>query len=174
MGGPGSIYPPIYKVFERIEKRRFYIIRFLPFFLKTRRRGTPKKRLLGAHVQIIQGFILFIAQIKKPCCLFWTLQKSIFRPKGRQKGYPAIRGNHPGADPGAIWRRKRSKVEGVRPYTRFWTDFGWIWIDFGRFWMHFGSILHHFSIDFRIEFRSIYNERKTDTTSQRQGHETKK
>ncbi len=43
-----------------------------------------------------------------------------FGPKRRQKGYPAIATARPGADLGAIWRRKRSKDVFFSIWDRFW------------------------------------------------------
>ena len=59
-----------------------------------------------------------------------------FRPKRRQKGYPANGTKRPGADLGAIWRRKRSKDVFLSIWGR-WKGFGPIWNDFSMIFRRF-------------------------------------
>ena len=57
--------------------------------------------------------------------------KTTFRPKDGPKGYPANDPERPGADLGAIWRRKRSKDVFFSIGDRFWLFLEGFWTNLG-------------------------------------------
>ena len=59
----------------------------------------------------------------------WT---AIFNPTGAKRCSTLSRPEHPGADLGAMWRRKRSKDALSSIWGGFLVDFGWILIIFER------------------------------------------
>ena len=71
-----------------------------------------------------------------------------FRPKGAKRSSTPNAGERPGADLGAIWRRKRSKDA----FSLIWVSF---LVDFGRVWDHFGRIFYDFSSIVDVIFERI-------------------
>ena len=57
-------------------------------------------------------------------------------------------GEPPGADLGAIWRRKRPKTTQEPILDGFSTDFGWIFMILVDFLMIFTHFYIHFGVDF--------------------------
>ena len=90
----------------------------------TRRRSRPKSAILNR-------FWVPAGSKMAP----WS---AIFGQKGAKiKGYLANGTKRPGADLGAIWRRKRSKDPFLTIWGRFWSILEGFWKESGPFWIDF-------------------------------------
>ena len=84
----------------------------------------------------------------------------------RQKAAKSVTGKRPGADQGAIWRRKRSKDAFSLIWVSFLVDFGTVLDNFGRIFCDFSSIAD--ATFERIQALSFFTPFPSNSQSKRQ------